>query len=104
VNANEIAQKIGLKHINMTMLGAFHKAYQEIPFDVAQTYYEVNVPRPRDASMEAIRQGFAQTTDQVSIKPKKESHLITTKEFLDWRPDDHAMENWPSAVEEYQHG
>jgi hypothetical protein len=54
--------------------------------------------------MEAIRQGFAQTTDQVSIKPKKESRLVTTKEFLDWRPDDHAMENWPSAVEEYQHG
>jgi pyruvate ferredoxin oxidoreductase alpha subunit len=104
VNANEIAQKIGLKHINMTMLGAFHKAYQKIPFDVAQTYYEQNVPRPRDASMEAIRQGFAQTSDQVSIKPKKESRLVTTKEFLDWRPDDHAMESWPSAGEEYQHG
>jgi pyruvate ferredoxin oxidoreductase alpha subunit len=104
VNANEIAPRIGLKHINMTMLGAFHKAYQKIPFDVAQTYYEQNVPRPRDASMEAIRQGFAQTTDQLSTKPKKESRLVTTKEFLDWRPDDHAMESWPSAVEEYQHG
>jgi 2-oxoacid:acceptor oxidoreductase gamma subunit (pyruvate/2-ketoisovalerate family) len=104
VNANEIAHRIGLKHINMTMLGAFHKAYQKIPFDVAQTYYEQNVPRPRDASMEAIRQGFAQTTDQLSIKPKKESRLVTTKEFLDWRPDDHALESWPSAVEEYQHG
>jgi pyruvate ferredoxin oxidoreductase alpha subunit len=104
VNANEIAHRVGLKHINMTMLGAFHKAYQKIPFDIAQTYYEQNVPRPRDASMEAIRQGFAQTTDQVSIKPKKESRLVTTQEFLDWRPDDHAMENWPSAVEEYQHG
>ena len=104
VNANEIAHRVGLKHINMTMLGAFHKAYQEIPFDVAQTYYEKNVPRPRDASMEAIRQGFAQTSDQVNIKPKKESRLVATQEFLDWRPDDHAMENWPSAVEEYQHG
>jgi len=104
VNANEIAHRIGLKHINMTMLGAFHKAYQEIPFDVAQTYYEMNVPRPRDASMEAIRQGFAEATDQVSIKPRKESRLVTTREFLDWRPDDHAMESWPSAVEEYQHG
>lgn len=104
VNANEIAQRIGLKHINMTMLGALHKAYQEIPFDVAQTYYEKNVPRPREASMEAIRQGFAQTTDQEIAKPKKESRLAVSKEFLDWRPDDHTLENWPSAREEYQLG
>jgi pyruvate ferredoxin oxidoreductase alpha subunit len=83
VNANEIAHRIGLKHINMTMLGAFHKAYQEIPFDVAQTYYEMNVPRPRDASMEAIRQGFAQTSDQVT-SPKKESAWPPPR-VLDWR-------------------
>ncbi len=104
VAANEIAHKLGLKHINMPMLGALHKAYAEIPFDTAQTYYEKNVPRPREASMEAIRQGFAQATDQEITKLRKESRLAVGEEFLDWRPDDHALESWPSALEEYQRG
>ncbi len=104
VPAAEIAAKLGLKHINMTMLGALHKAYQEVPFETALTYYQKHVPRPRDTSMEAIRQGFAETTDQEMKKAKKESRLAVTRDFLDWRPEDHTQESWPSAVEEYQQG
>jgi pyruvate ferredoxin oxidoreductase alpha subunit len=104
VPAAEIAQKLGLKHLNMAMLGALHKAYGEVPFATALKYYEKHVPRPREASMEAIRQGFAETTDQDINRPKKESRLAVTREFLSWRPEDHSQESWPSAIEEYQHG
>lgn len=100
VPASEISLGLGLKHLNMAMLGALHKVYDRVPFDLALSYYEKNVPRPREASLEAIRQGFNQTSDQAIPKPKKAVKLDVGEDFLDWRPEDHSQGLWPSALEE----
>jgi pyruvate ferredoxin oxidoreductase alpha subunit len=102
VPAGNISQGLGLSHLNMAMLGALHKVYEKVPFKTALSYYEKNAPRPREVSLEAIRQGFAQTSDQEIKKTKKESRLVVSQDFLDWRPEDHSQENWPSALEEIQ--
>ena len=102
VPAGDISQRLGLKHINMPMLGALHKVYDKVPFKTALSYYERHVPRPREASMEAVRQGFAETTDQEIKRAKKERGLIVSRDYLDWRPEDHSQESWPSALEEVQ--
>ncbi len=104
VPAEEIAQKLGLRHMNMPMLGALHKVYDKVPFKAALPYYEQHVPRPREASLEAIRRGQAETTDQEVKRVKKERGLAVTQDFLDWRPEDHSQESWPSALEEVQPG
>ncbi|MBI2211400.1 MAG: 2-oxoacid:acceptor oxidoreductase family protein, partial [Deltaproteobacteria bacterium] len=102
--AAAVSEGLGLKHINMPMLGALHKVYGKVPFDKALGYYERNVPRPREASLEAIRRGHAETTDQEIQRTRKESRLLVSQEFLDWRPEDHSQESWPSALEEVQIG
>ncbi|MBI2347066.1 MAG: 2-oxoacid:acceptor oxidoreductase family protein [Deltaproteobacteria bacterium] len=102
--AAAVSEGLGLKHINMPMLGALHKVYDKVPFDKALGYYERNVPRPREASLEAIRRGHAETTDQEIQRTRKESRLLVSQEFLDWRPEDHSQESWPSALEEVQIG
>ncbi len=102
VPAGGIAEGLGLKHINMPMLGALHKVYDKVPFETALHYYEKNVPRPREASLEAIRQAFSGTTDRDVPRPKKESKLTVSQEFLDWRPERHFQESWPSALDEIQ--
>ncbi len=102
VPAGEISQQLDLSHCNMAMLGAFHKVYDKVPFDKALTYYEKHVPRPREASLEAIRQGFAMTSDQEIKRVKKESSLAVGQDFLNWRPEDYSHESWPSALEEIQ--
>lgn len=102
VPAGEISHRLGLKHINMPMLGALHKVYDKVPFKTAVSYYEQHVPKPREASLEAVRQGFAETTDQETKRAKKESRLTVSRDFLDWRPEDHSQESWPSALEEVQ--
>ena len=99
-----IAERLGLKHINMPMLGALHKVYDRVPFQTALSYYEKHVPRPREVSLEAIRLAFAETSDQEAQRPKKESRLTVSQDFLDWRPEDHSQESWPSALEEVQLG
>ncbi len=102
VPAGEISQRLDLTHCNMAMLGALHKVYEKVPFDPALAYYEKHVPRPREASLEAIRQGFMETSDQEMKRAKKESRLTVTQDFLDWRPEDYSHESWPSALEEIQ--
>ncbi len=104
VPGDNIAQKLGLKHMNMPMLGALHKVYDKVPFEAALSYYERNVPRPREASLEAIRQGYAETGIKEVQRVKKTSALAVSQEFLDWRPEDHSHESWPSALEEVQLG
>jgi pyruvate ferredoxin oxidoreductase alpha subunit len=104
VPADSIAEKLGLRHMNMPMLGALHKAYDKVSFQTALSYYERNVPRPKEASLEAVRQGFAETGMQEVHRVKKTSALAVNKEFLDWRPEDHSHESWPSALEEVQLG
>jgi len=104
VPADDISAGIGLKHMNMPMLGALHKVYDKVTFETALGYYERNVPRPREASMEAIRQGYAQTGTQEVQRMKKTSGPAVTQDFLDWRPEDHSHESWPSALEEVQLG
>ncbi len=98
--SSEISLELGLKHINMAMLGALHRVYEKVPFKGALSYYEKNVPRPREASLEAIRQGFARTTDQDAKQTKKDRSLAVSQNFLDWRPQDQSQESWPSASEE----
>lgn len=100
IPAADICQRLGLKHINMAMLGALHKVYEKVPFKTALGYYEKHVPRPREASMEAIRQGFAETSGQEVKKAKKEVRLAATEDFLEWRPEDHTQGAWPSELEE----
>ena len=102
--AAAVSEGLGLKHINMPMLGALHKVYDKVPFDKALGYYERNVPRPREASLEAIRRGHAETTDQEIQRTRKERRLLVSQDFLDWRPEDHSQESWPSALEEVQIG
>jgi pyruvate ferredoxin oxidoreductase alpha subunit len=104
VAAGEIAQRLGLKHINMAMLGALHRVYEKIPLEKALPYYERHVPKPREKSMEAIRLGFAECTDQGAKKGKKEAKLVVTQEFLDWRPEEHFQVPWPSELEEIRAG
>lgn len=104
VPAGAISQGLGLKHINMPMLGALHKVYEKVPLKTALSYYEKHVPRPKEASLEAIRQGCGETTNQEIQRAKKESRLVVSQEFLDWRPEDHSQESWPSALEEVQTG
>lgn len=100
VPAAEIAQSLGLKYINMVMLGAMHRVYEKIPLEKALPYYERNVPQPKEKSLEAIRRGFAECTDQGTRKGKKEVGLSVTPEFLDWRPAEHFQAPWPSELEE----
>ncbi|HXG51091.1 MAG TPA: 2-oxoacid:acceptor oxidoreductase family protein [candidate division Zixibacteria bacterium] len=101
VPASEISQRLGLSHCNMAMLGALHKAYDRVPFDAALRYYERHVPRPREASLEAIRLGFAETSDREIRKTGKERRgLSVPPEFLEWRPAMHLQESWPSPLEE----
>jgi pyruvate ferredoxin oxidoreductase alpha subunit len=102
--AATVSEGLGLKHINMPMLGALHKVYDKVPFDKALAYYERHVPRPREASLEAIRRGHAETTDQEIQRTRKERRLLVSQDFLDWRPEDHSQESWPSALEEVQIG
>jgi len=102
VPAGEISQRLGLGHLNMPMLGALHKVYEKVPFKTALSYYEKHVPRPREVSLESIKQGFAETSDQEVKKVKKERRLSVSQDFLDWRPEDHSQESWPSALEEVQ--
>jgi pyruvate ferredoxin oxidoreductase alpha subunit len=102
--AAAVSEGLGLKHINMALLGALHKVYDKVPFDKALGYYEKHVPRPREASLEAVRRGFAETTDQEIARAKKESRLLVSQDVLDWRPEDHSQESWPSALEEVQIG
>lgn len=102
--AAAVSEGLGLKHINMAMLGALHKVYDKVPFDKALGYYEKHVPRPREVSLEAIRRGYAETTDQEIARAKKEHRLPVSQDFLDWRPEDHSQESWPSALEEVQIG
>ena len=102
VPADGIAARLGLKHMNMPMLGALHKVYEKVPFQAALGYYERNVPRPREASLEAVRLGFAETGEQELHRVKKASALSVSQDFLDWRPEDHSHESWPSALEEVQ--
>jgi Pyruvate/2-oxoacid:ferredoxin oxidoreductase gamma subunit len=104
VPADGIATGAGLKHMNMPMLGALHKVYDKVAFETALSYYEQNVPRPRDASLEAIRQGYTQTGAQEVQRAKKTTGPAVTQDFLDWRPEDHSNESWPSALEEVQLG
>jgi len=104
VPADTVSERLGLKHINMAMLGALHKVYDKVPFEPAQGYYEKNVPRPREKSLEAIRLGFSETSDREIQRTRKESRLTVSQEFLDWRPEDHSQESWPSALEEVQLG
>lgn len=104
VPAGAISQGLGLKHINMPMLGALHKVYEKVPLKAAFSYYEKHVPRPKEASLEAVRQGCGETTDQEIQRAKKESRLVVSQNFLDWRPEDHSQESWPSALEEVQLG
>jgi pyruvate ferredoxin oxidoreductase alpha subunit len=104
VSAAAIAEKLGLRHINMPMLGALHKVYDKVPFESALKYYEKNVPRPREASLEAIRQAFSETTREEMARPKKQSKLTVSQDFLDWRPEHHFQESWPSALDEFQQG
>ena len=104
VPAGAISQGLGLKHINMPMLGALHKVYEKVPLKTAFSYYEKHVPRPKEASLEAVRQGCGETTDQEIQRAKKESRLAVSQNFLDWRPEDHSQESWPSALEEVQLG
>ena len=104
VPAGAISQGLGLKHINMPMLGALHKVYEKVPLKTALSYYEKHVPRPKEASLEAVRQGCGETTDQEVQRAKKESRLVVSQDFLDWRPEDHSQESWPSALEEVQLG
>ena len=100
VPAFDIARRLGLKHINMAMLGALHRVYERVPFDKAQGYYDQNVPKPREKSMEAIRLGFTETTDQSAKKPPRAPKLVVKQEFLDWRPEEHFQSAWPSEQEE----
>ncbi|MFQ5850171.1 MAG: 2-oxoacid:acceptor oxidoreductase family protein [Candidatus Binatia bacterium] len=102
VPADEISRRLGLKHINMAMLGAVHKVYEKVPFKKAVSYYEKHAPNPREASLAAIRQGFSETLDHDRKKIKKDRRLIMSQDFLDWRPEDHSQESWPSATEEAQ--
>lgn len=102
VPAGEISQRLDLSHCNMAMLGALHKVYEKVPFEAALAYYEKHVPKPKEASLEAIRQGFTETSDQEIKRAKKESRLTVSQDFLDWRPDDYSHESWPSALEEIQ--
>ncbi|MGE5816715.1 MAG: 2-oxoacid:acceptor oxidoreductase family protein, partial [Deltaproteobacteria bacterium] len=104
VPADSIAEKLGLRHMNMPMLGALHKAYDKVSFQTALGYYERNVPRPKEASLEAVRQGFAETGVQEVQREKKKSGPAVNQDFLDWRPEDHSHESWPSALEEVQLG
>jgi pyruvate ferredoxin oxidoreductase alpha subunit len=100
VAASEIAGRLGLKHINMAMLGALHRVYDRVPFEKALVYYEKNVPKPKEKSLEAIRLGFTEATDQSAERPKREAKLAVTQEFLDWRPEEHFSTAWPSELEE----
>jgi pyruvate ferredoxin oxidoreductase alpha subunit len=104
VPAGDIAQGLGLKHLNMVMLGAAHKVYETVPLEKAMSYYEQHVPKPREINLEAIRQGFSQTSDRDMKRTKKEKTLSVSPDFLDWRPEDHSQESWPSALEELQLG
>lgn len=100
VPSSEITRELGLKHLNMAMLGALHKVYEKVPFKEALSYYDNNVPRPRETNLEAIRQGFARTSDLDTKQTKKDRGLAVSQDYLDWRPEDHSQESWPSATEE----
>jgi hypothetical protein len=58
------------------------------------------VPKPKEKSLEAIRLGFTEATDQSAERPKREAKLAVTQEFLDWRPEEHFSTAWPSELEE----
>lgn len=104
VPATEIALGLGLKHLNMAMLGAAHRVYAKVPFEDSLRYYEKHVPRPREASLEAIRRGYTQTSERELARPAQEHRLSVSREFLDWRPEDHSHDLWPAASEEVQFG
>ncbi len=100
VPANDIAHRLGLKHINMAMMGALHRVYERVPLEKAQVYYDHNVPKPKEKSMEAIRLGCAETTDQSAKRPPRAPKLVVKQEFLDWRPEEYFQSAWPSEMEE----
>lgn len=102
VPANEIARRLGLKHVNMVMLGSLHKAYEKVGLEEALGYYEQHVPNPRATNLEAIHQGFHETSDKEVKKPKR-APAVLSRDFLEWRPEEQFGE-WPSAQEEIQAG
>lgn len=68
VPAARIAQEVGLgKFFNMVLLGAWHRLQgdsEEALEQAITAYYAANVPAPRDRNLEAIRQGYRQSTAQ----------------------------------------
>src|ERR1019366_9433987 len=93
VPASAIARDLQLgSFFNMVMLGAMHRICSLLNFDDALRFYEKNVPKPKEANLEAIRRGFAETTERESVPPEPQKTDERAEAFFHWRPEDESVE------------
>ena len=93
VPASRIAQELELgSFFNMVMLGAMHKVCSLLDFKAALSFYEKNVPKPKEANLEAIRRGFAETTDRELPAAPPAPIDERAEAFFHWRPEEESVE------------
>ncbi|MBI2820064.1 MAG: 2-oxoacid:acceptor oxidoreductase family protein, partial [Acidobacteria bacterium] len=93
VPASRIARELQLgSFFNMVMLGAMHRVCPLVDFDAALEFYKGNVPSPKDANLEAIRRGYAETTDRELVIEEQPVMNELEEEFFQWRPEEESFE------------
>jgi len=93
VPASRIARELQLgPYFNMAMLGAMHRVCPLVDFEDAIEYYKGNVPAPKEANLEAIRRGYAETTDRELETESAPVVNELAEEFFEWRPEEESFE------------
>ena len=93
IPANQIAGELRLgSYFNMVMLGAMHRVCPHLDFDAAMTFYEKNVPKPKEANLEAIRRGYQRVTQQETAPVPAPPPDKMADAYFDWRPEEETLE------------
>ena len=94
VPASGIARELRLgSFFNMVMLGAMHRVCPRLPLESAMAYYEKNVPKPKEANLEALRRGFVETSDRAPEIPAPPPPDEQAAAFFAWRPEEESLED-----------
>jgi 2-oxoacid:acceptor oxidoreductase gamma subunit (pyruvate/2-ketoisovalerate family) len=93
VPASRIAHELQLgSFFNMVMLGAMHRVCPLVDFDAAAEFYKANVPSPKEKNLEAIRRGYAETTDREIVTEEAPVVNALAEELFQWRPEEESFE------------
>lgn len=93
VPGSRIARELQLwPFFNMVMLGAMHRVCPHLDLQKVLGFYEKNVPRPKEANLEAIRRGFQETTDRELELPPPPHKDELAEAFFRWRPEEESLE------------